>query len=44
MITEWQEKANQGWQLTCTAQKHIDQDHFDFDLDAHHDHDLVRLG
>ena len=30
------------FQLTCTAQKYIEQDHFD--LDAHHDHDLVRLG
>jgi len=42
MILEWQEKANQGWQQICTGQKHIEQDHFD--LDACHDHDLVRLG
>ena len=28
-----------GSELTCTAQKHIEQDSLDFD--AHHDHDLV---
>ena len=43
MILEWQESwSNQGWQQICTGQKHIEQDHFD--LDACHDHDLVRLG
>ena len=38
MILEWPEKAHQGWQLTCTAQKRIERDSVDF----YHDHVLVR--